>query len=242
MAGRQYTKDGRLRGSDDPNPKKCGAKLRGTDPARYCGQNKLLGQERCKFHGGKSLSGPANPAWNGGRFSKYLPARLVARAREAMEDPELLSLRSEMALCHVRVTELLEGITDGEAGQDSPTAAKAAGEFQAAVAAGDKLGQSGALRRMLRAIAGRAHTRGAWAEIRTWLEQLRKLQSDEVRRLMALQQTVTHEQLVGMIGVLVDIVADVVTDRDQLAQITQQVQARVLARPGQVLLAASVEE
>lgn len=60
------------------------------------------------MHGGKSLVGPANPAWKGGRYSRLFPTQLRARYEAMLADPALLSLSKEVALVDARIGELLD--------------------------------------------------------------------------------------------------------------------------------------
>src|SRR5215813_2753544 len=87
------------RGSPEPVPGKCGRKLRGTDPPRYCLREPLAGRTACRLHGSRSLMGIASRRLKGGRFSKYMPKGGLKRAYErAASDRELISLRDDLAL------------------------------------------------------------------------------------------------------------------------------------------------
>ena len=69
---------------------------------------------RCRLHGGKSLSGPAAPAWRHGRYSRTLPTGLVRRYEESLADPELLALRDEIALLDAHTLELIATLSNSE--------------------------------------------------------------------------------------------------------------------------------
>lgn len=62
---------------------------------------------RCRIHGGASLGGIASPTFKTGRYSKVLPEALRYRYEVARDDEDLLSLRDEIALLDLRITELL---------------------------------------------------------------------------------------------------------------------------------------
>lgn len=198
---------------------RCGAKLRGSDPPRRCQRFKSAGRNRCRLHGGATLTGVAHPAYTHGRYIESLPAHMVAKAQAAYDDPELLSLRSEMGVVASRVAELLRLAGDAVAADERDPV--------------DEKLREDVLRRLARAVGERG-VPGVWAEVRGWLEQYRRLQEAEVRRGLALQRGVSMEQMVGVIGVLVNIVADHVRDRDVLASIQRDVRARLLARPEQL--------
>src|SRR4051794_14907848 len=64
------------------------------------------GRKRCRMHFGNVPRGMASPHTKTGRYSKDLPTRLLARYEEAMNDPDLLNLSSEIALLGARLSEL----------------------------------------------------------------------------------------------------------------------------------------
>lgn len=98
--------------SDKP---RCGAKLRhgGT-----CKQYPITGRNRCRLHGGATpVAGPTHPNWKHGRRSKlfsHLPSKLRASFEASITDPDLLSVRSELALVDSRLHELLDRLNSGE--------------------------------------------------------------------------------------------------------------------------------
>lgn len=174
----------------------------------------------------------AHPAYTTGRYDSLIPVQLQERARAVLADPDILSLRAELALCTVRIAELLGTLNAGDAGAELPGALRAAEDLREATEWGDHPRREDALQRLLRAVTDRGAARGVWAEVRGWLEQYRRLADSEVARLTAMQAVVTHEQLVGVIGALVAIVADHVRDRDTLRRIVDAVGAQLLGRPG----------
>jgi len=92
----------------------CGARTRGGTP---CRRPPLAGRKRCALHGGKSLVGVAHPAYRHGRRSRYLrnlAGVLKAGYRAALDDPELLSLREEVALLTARTVQLLDRLKGQE--------------------------------------------------------------------------------------------------------------------------------
>jgi hypothetical protein len=82
----------------------CGAK---TDRGP-CKKPPMKGRTRCDRHGGKSLAGAASPTFKHGRYSKHLPTNLIPSFQAALEDPDLLSLRSEIALTQCRIDQVIE--------------------------------------------------------------------------------------------------------------------------------------
>src|SRR4051794_8571971 len=89
---------------------RCGAKSRrnGGAPCRA----PAMQNGRCRMHGGATPRGVASPHWRGKGKSLDMPTRLTERFQEAMEDPELLELRSSVALLEARIGEVLASLPD----------------------------------------------------------------------------------------------------------------------------------
>lgn len=87
-------------GSLQPIPGRCGAKLRYTDPPRYCKKFPMKGKTRCERDGGKNRTGPDNPAFRHGMRSKYgwLSPRVADSLADVMRDERLLDLTDDIAL------------------------------------------------------------------------------------------------------------------------------------------------
>ena len=99
-----------LRGSPEPVPGKCGAKLRRSQTRygqdRFCTNDPMVGKTRCRMHGGKSLTGIASPAFEGKGYSKYLPTDLREDYDVLRASPNLLSLQDEVALLKARLRQV----------------------------------------------------------------------------------------------------------------------------------------
>jgi hypothetical protein len=115
--------DKQKKGSPEPIPGRCGAKISRTNPTRYCTRHPVKGntlQEggngRCKYHGGTTPRGIAHPSFKTGDRSKYFPAAVRRQALESYNDPELLSLRAYVALSDARWKQLAERFESGESG------------------------------------------------------------------------------------------------------------------------------
>src|SRR5687768_8325822 len=109
---------------------RCNAKNR---QGEQCGNHAVNGTSKCKFHGGASLVGIASPTFKTGRYSKHLPTRLAARYAEALNDPQLLELRDEIALVGTRQSELLSHLDSGLALQRWKDAQAAHSDMLAAI-------------------------------------------------------------------------------------------------------------
>jgi len=70
----------------------------------------MHGKKVCRPHGGLTPLGPAHGAFKHGRYSKFLPARFLARYEEALADEGLVELRDEIAILDLRLTVLVQKI------------------------------------------------------------------------------------------------------------------------------------
>src|SRR5262249_54927476 len=71
---------------------------------------------RCQRHGGGALFGAASGTFKTGTYSRFLPGRMQASYKRHLSE-QSLSLRSEAALVHARITDLLQRVDAGESGQ-----------------------------------------------------------------------------------------------------------------------------
>jgi hypothetical protein len=100
--------------------KACGAKTRHLNPdgsPKRCENAGNGAGGRCRFHGGRSPSGPANGQWKDGRRSKFMPKALADRFLEGMRDKQLMQLRQDVAL----IEALLTGLTGTLKNQGVPS-------------------------------------------------------------------------------------------------------------------------
>ena len=202
------------------NLMRCGAKNKQNGGA--CQNAPVIGRTRCRMHGGKSLVGTACPHFRSGRYSAYVPERLRARYEQAQDDPELLSLRSEVALVDARLADLLSRVDTGESGQRWAELRRAYRAFTRARQAGD--GETAVLATVERLIEGAGQDHQAWAEIGERIEQRRKLAESEGKRLATLQQMLTTEQALSMVQAIVDILTRHVPDKRALSAIIVELQ------------------
>lgn len=195
----------------------CTAKSKRT--GKQCQQNAMNGSTKCYHHGGKSPKGIASPHHKTGRYSKYLPGRLLDRYHEAAQDPELLNLREEIALLDARLSDLLTRVDTGEAGKAWHDAQGAQRKVAIAVKTGNTDKLLTGLDELEAALGAGVGDYQAWAEIQSILDQRRKLAESERKRLVDMQQIVTAEQAMLLVGALLDSVRRNVTDRSALTAI-----------------------
>jgi hypothetical protein len=67
----------------------------------------------CRYHGGLSLRGPASPRWKHGRYSRYVPERMVQAVETLRDDPRLLEMAHELSVLKVQFDEALAKAQEG---------------------------------------------------------------------------------------------------------------------------------
>lgn len=197
----------------------CGAKTRSGQPC----QNPPMPNGRCRMHGGKSPVGLASPHTKTGRYSKDLPTRLAAHYEETAHDPELLSLRQDIRLIDALMKDDFGNLDTGES-------AEAWGKMQEAV---DKIDigisskkyddvQKG-LHQMRLIIDKRVLHYASVAEIRSKLEQRRKLVETEQKITLAGEQAISVEKAMMLIGAIAGILKTRIHDTNTLSAIQQDI-------------------
>jgi predicted transcriptional regulator len=187
---------------------------------------------RCRMHGGKHPGGMATKAFKTGRYSKYLPQRLLERYTEASTDAELLALREEVALVDARLADLLSRVDTGESGALWGALNKAWADVEVARDTDDGLGLTLALALVSQYIKRGQADYAAWQSIGHVIEQRRKLVESERKRLVEMQQMVTSEQAMLIVAVLADTVRKHVHDPDALRAISADITRLVIGRDG----------
>lgn len=205
----------------------CGAKLRNKDA--YCKKAALKGTTRCRQHGGLSPSGMQH--WrlrdgvSSGRYSKALPRDMLEKYTEARTDPELLSLRDELALTDTRLAHLLENLDTGVQAQAWREMHALWRQFLRAQQAKDTGTMRLVLNRLGERIEASAQEENTWREINECVERRRKLVETEQRRLVNMSQVLTYERAAVLFGYITGVIQRHVTDRDTLAAISAEFRA-----------------
>lgn len=192
-----------------------------------CGAFACKGRTKCRNHGGESLpAGPTHPTYIHGLRSKYIPARLAAKYGESMADPDLMAYQADIALLQSRLYELLE------TGESEPLWSKAQEAFQRYKAAAGRaqraeVGSSEratAAAQMSEALAQVESliNRGQidsirWADIYKVTEQMGRTKEREHKRLVQMQQMITAEQLLAVLGQIANAAKQTITNPAEFA-------------------------
>lgn len=177
-----------------------------------CKQSAKLGSTKCHYHGGATPKGIASPHTTHGRYSKYLPTRLLERYGTATQDDQLLVLRDEIAVIESRLGDLLLRVDTGEAGAAWKAVRKAHDELAESIHSKDSGKMLSALRDMDRIIGRGMADYAAWGEVYNLLEQRRKLVESERKREIEAQQHITAQEALLLVSALLDSVKRNVTD------------------------------
>lgn len=195
----------------------CGAKTRNGTPCK--GIPVKGGNGRCRMHNGKAARGVAAPGFKTGRYSKYLPERLLGRYHEAAQDTQLLELSHEIALLDSRLADLLTRVDSGEAGKLWEKARRLNQDIQKSVHGENYGNLLVASLELDRTIGDAMLDHEAWYEIHAVIDQRRKLAESERKRLVEADQMVKADKALTLAMALLSAVKENVTDRGTLTNI-----------------------
>mgnify|MGYP001793570199 FL=1 len=205
-------------------PIKGACRCQGTVKAtgEQCKKYAIAGTKYCRSHtrGRPFQKGTLNPAFKHGRFSTHLPTRMLETYEEAASDPELLELKSAIALTQSRIVDLIKRADTGESGYLWDKLAELKEQFLKAQAPDT---QHLILNQMFDLIGTGQHDSHAWREVFDLVEKQRRLTDSEAKRLERMGQYITYEQGVVLITRLLAVIRNHVTDQAVLNAIADEV-------------------
>lgn len=201
----------------------CGAKTQAGHP---CKRNPARGRTRCKKHGGATPRGLALPQTKHGKFSDHMPTRLLANYEAALSDPNLLSVREEMAALTARQAELLSNLDAAAGPAIWREAVKSWRAFTRARVSGDVEGMHGAAADLDAILLGRVDW-SVWAELRDTFEGRRRLAETERKLLEAHSATMTADQALLVVASLTDAVREHVKDQRARSAIADAIERAI---------------
>jgi hypothetical protein len=196
---------------DDNGERACGAKRSSwDDDFKRCSRYGNLDNDnyRCQQHGGTTPRGLASPHFQHGGYSQYLPDNLGDRMDEFMADPNIASMRKELALLGTRLSSKLEEIDKGPSRDIWDQLEEAVDTLEAARNRGDGDGVSVALDRIVGLVREGADEQEVWEDVFEIVEQRRKLAETENKRMKQSSNTLTVEEA----RMLVEFITGTVTD------------------------------
>lgn len=193
----------------------CGAKTRA---GGLC-QRAPTHNGRCHLHGGKSLAGAASPRFKHGRYSKYLPARLVERCEQAQEDQKLLELRDEIALVDARIADLLLRVDNGESGQLWQELQRVWQVVEGTSNMSDKKAAEQAIAHVGMLMKQGHEDYAAWDEVLKAMEHRRRLVRSELKYVVLAGHMIPVEEALTVVQAMAASVKRHVTDEQAIAAI-----------------------
>ena len=168
-------------------------------------------------HRGKAPRGLANPHTTHGRYSKDLPTRLAARYQEARADAALLELRDEVGLIDARLSDVLGRVDTGESGRLWRQLRTAWAQLEECRS--DPAAFAAALNTVADLIKAGDADWATWQDVRKLIQERKALVESERKRLVEMQQVITAEQAMLLVGALSAAVKRHISDHDTLAAI-----------------------
>lgn len=174
----------------------CGARTR---TGGRCQDGVVFENGRCRRHKGAAPRGVENPLTQNGRYSLDLPTRVLTRYLTALADPELLSVRDDIALLQGAIQDIMAELKEAEARPDIDAILVTVERISDNWRGWDWTRMQAELDRLKEAISSRQSQRQAMREIRELIREKASLVAQENRLLVDRQQMITVEQyLLGM--------------------------------------------
>ncbi len=185
---------------------------------QQCRRAVTPGRSVCHYHGGSSPRGLAHPNTTHGRYSRDVPTRLISRYEQALADPELLSVRSDVAVLQALINEKLAKL---EGSESQPAWERLQNQMVSFGATWKAEGRTDAERdadigAMLETLQRGVGEAAILSEVRSLMQQRAKLAHQEHGRLVDLQQFMTVERAMLIAAALADVVKRHVGDQDTL--------------------------
>jgi hypothetical protein len=191
---------------------------------------------RCRMHGGTSLAGVASPTLTTGRYSKYLPERLLERYQDAAQDADLLAMRQELALLDARLADVLQRVDTGESGALWKNVQDAFRDFERER---NSEREFVAWMRLASTIQDGMADYAAWQEVGRLIDQRQRLAESERKRLVDMRQMITAERAMVLLAAITDTIRRHVSDRSTLAAISADLARLAAVESGPAPLAGT---
>ena len=204
---------------------KCKGKSRQTGD--QCKLSVAEGREFCRFHGGSVPTGPNHWNWKGGRYAKTAPNRYLRAISQALEDPNLTSLRESIALIDARLIEELENLDTVASSELWDDLRIAADKIEVAIEEGNDDKLTAEAMKVVRLIRTGANIDQKWDSVMVTIERRAKLAERERSRERDLKAYMTAEQAIEFTTRIVEIAGELFEDRRRFQTFID----RVLATP-----------
>lgn len=220
------------------SPKKCKATSKRT--GERCNANAVTGMDVCYHHGGATPKGMASPNFKTGIRSKYLPQQLLNLHNEISQDTQLLSVRDDITLIDTLIAAKLPMLESGESSETWLTVGKLIRDIRKAYKNEDYGKLEDALHELDALADNRRLFYATEQEVVGQLEQRRKLVETEQRILYNETKSLTAEQAMLMVSVLLDAIKKNVRDANALNAIQSEF-IRVIGSASQRTISAAAD-
>jgi len=176
---------------------------------------------RCRLHGGATPKGLASANFVHGRHVEILDGEFRRRYQQAINDPDLISMNSEIALIDVRIAENLERLMagDGHAAGWFTDLKVAADMLERAIRQGDSDAFADMAHSLLLVVQRGPNEGELWQEMLDLMEQRRKLAREERQHRVTMQLFATVEDQMTLVSRLAYLVKAHVKDPKALRAI-----------------------
>lgn len=196
----------------------------------YCMKLPVIGRTRCFKHGGGTPIGAASPQFKHGRRSKYLPGNVAALYQSALDNPELMSLRDEIALIDTWINQRIERTAWGETRDRWETVIASTREINKAVASGDPSMLASAVEALTKVANAQSQSEHMMDDVVELIERRRRLVDSQAKMESSLQQNITAERAVLLVAALSDIVCQHVSDQETRRRVAQDLRALTMGQ------------
>lgn len=196
-----------------------------------CRHKAMSGREICEVHGGYNAVGALNRNYRDGRYSRFMPGALLERYEAAQSDTELLALRDEIALIDARTQELLARVDSGESESTFKQLQKSLKDFKDARQSGSSARMQLSWDSMEKLIEQGQSDYEAWKEIKANIALRQNLVESERARLVDMQQMITAEMALGLIGQIELLIKEHVHDGGAINRISAGLVRLTATRP-----------
>lgn len=197
---------------------------------QQCKRHATPGKKVCVIHGGRSLAGANSPTFKDGSKSKYYPKRLLEVYEDVENDPRLTDVRNKIALVESLMNFKLQSLLNDE-GERHGDAFAVWNKLKAQVKSARVAYKSesyGGLEDALDTIEDIANARlyryETEAEIKSDIEQWRKLVETEQKINLQGERAIGVESLMLLMAQVLDVIKAVVTDDKQRFTIAMELE------------------
>jgi hypothetical protein len=169
--------------------------------------------------------GPAHPNYKHGRYSKVLAKVDAERYQEALDDPNLLQLRHDIALLDTMIGQTIIRAQRGDVDDVWRLLGDLQTQVDRAVVTQDRAALMTARDAMRDLIRSQVTADRADRKVVHLLDARRKTVDTERRLMVDLQQMITTEQAIVLLDRVLDVITKHVHDRDALTRIAYDVRA-----------------